>query len=146
MTEQTSSVNSALDNARTVENFLYAVGDQNFDAAEALATDDLVWENVGCLTVRGSRRVMRTLQSLPDRSQFEIKIHRIAADGDAVLVERSDALVLGRLRVQGWVCGVFEVHEGKITLWRDYFDYLDLLKGTLRGIAGVFIPSLRRTM
>ena len=49
---------------------------------------------------------------------FEVKIHRIAAEGATVLTERTDALIFGPLRLQFWVCGVFEVHDGRITLWR----------------------------
>ena len=52
---------------------------------------------------------------------FEVKIHRIAVNGATVLTERTDALVFGPVRVQLWACGVFEVRDGRITLWRDYF-------------------------
>jgi limonene-1,2-epoxide hydrolase len=79
------------------------------------------------------------------RASFEVKIHRIAADGAAVLTERSDALIFGRLRLQFWVCGVFEVHDGQITLWRDYFDFYDMIKATARGLAALVIPSLKAT-
>jgi limonene-1,2-epoxide hydrolase len=48
--------------------------------------------------------------------------------------------------VQFWVCGVFEVHDGRITLWRDYFDFYDFTKAILRGVLGMAVPSLRRTM
>jgi limonene-1,2-epoxide hydrolase len=76
-----------------------------------------------------------------------VKIHRIAAEGDTVLTERTDALIIGRLRLQFWVCGVFEVHAGRITLWRDYFDMFDfLVKAPLRGLAATVVPSLRQTL
>jgi limonene-1,2-epoxide hydrolase len=77
---------------------------------------------------------------------FEVKIHRIAAEGDTVLTERTDALVIGPLRLQFWVCGVFEVHAGRITLWRDYFDFFDMAKATARAIAAIVVPSLRPTL
>jgi limonene-1,2-epoxide hydrolase len=42
------------------------------------------------------------------------------------------------------VCGVFEVHDGRITLWRDYFDTLDVfVKAPVRGLIGVLIPAMR---
>ena len=63
-----------------------------------------------------------------------------------VLNERTDALVIGPVRLQFWVCGVFEVHNGKITLWRDYFDMFDMAKATVRGLIGAVIPGLRPTM
>ena len=76
-----------------------------------------------------------------------MKIHRIAAEGNTVLTERTDAIIIGPLRLQFWVCGVFEVHDGKITLWRDYFDAFDFfVKAPVRAIVGIFIPSLRPTM
>ncbi|MGH3677899.1 MAG: limonene-1,2-epoxide hydrolase family protein [Mycobacterium sp.] len=146
MTEQTSSVNSTLDNTRTVETFLYALQDQDFDRAQGVVADNLVWENAGWPTMRGGRRVINIFRSMAGRGGFEVKIHRIAAEGTAVLTERTDALVFGPIRVHFWVCGAFEVHAGRITHWRDYFDVYDFLKGTLRGIAGAVIPSLRPTM
>jgi limonene-1,2-epoxide hydrolase len=75
-----------------------------------------------------------------------VKIHRIAADGNSVLTERTDALVIGPVRLQFWVCGVFEVHAGRITLWRDYFDMWDITKATLRGLVATVLPSLRPTL
>jgi limonene-1,2-epoxide hydrolase len=146
MTEQTSSPDSALDNTRTVETFLYALQDHDFERAQGLVADNLVWENVGWPTMRGGRRVINTFRSMTSRIGFEVKIHRIAADGDAVLTERTDALVFGPVRMHFWVCGAFEVHADRITLWRDYFDMYDVLKGALRGIGGAVIPSLRPTM
>ena len=78
---------------------------------------------------------------------FEVKFHRIAAEGNAVLTERTDAIIVGPLRVQFWVCGVFEVHGGQITLWRDYVDRLDFFViAPLRALAALVIPSLRPTM
>lgn len=72
--------------------------------------------------------------------------HRIGADGAAVLTERTDALIIGPLRVQFWVCGVFEVDDGRITLWRDYFDVYDMFKGLLRGLVALVVPSLKATL
>jgi limonene-1,2-epoxide hydrolase len=48
--------------------------------------------------------------------------------------------------MQFWVCGTFEVHGGRITLWRDHFDLYDVVKGTVRGLLGAVVPSLRPTM
>jgi limonene-1,2-epoxide hydrolase len=144
MTDQASPVTSAVDNARIVETFLYALQDEDFDAAEALISEHLVWQNVGFPTVRGGRRIMSLFRRGEGRLGFEVKVHRIAAEGNAVLTERTDALILGPVRLQFWVCGTFEVHGGRITLWRDYFDALDFfVKAPLRAVAGFVVPSLR---
>jgi limonene-1,2-epoxide hydrolase len=130
-------------NTRTVEVFLHALQDQDFDTADAALADDLVYQNVGLPTIHGRQRAMKLFRQMEGKGRFEVRIHRIAHDGTAVLTERTDALIFGALRVQFWVCGVFEVHDGRITLWRDYFDFYDIFKATLRGLAGLVVPSLR---
>ena len=144
MTDQVSAVGSDVDNARTVENFLYAVQDEDFDAADSLLADHIVWQNVGLPTLRGRQRIVKLMRQGQGRLGFEVKIHRIAAEGNVVLTERTDALIVGPVRLQFWVCGTFEVHGGRITLWRDYFDMFDIfVKAPLRAIAGLVVPSLK---
>jgi limonene-1,2-epoxide hydrolase len=146
MTDQASPVSSDVDNARTVETFLYALQDEDFDTADSVLADNIVWQNVGVLTLRGRERIMKIFRRGQGRAGFEVKIHRIAAEGNAVLTERTDALIFGPLRLQFWICGVFEVHGGRITLWRDYFDFFDFfVKAPLRGLAGILVPSLRQS-
>jgi limonene-1,2-epoxide hydrolase len=139
-------VNLDVDNARTVETFLYALQDEDFDTVDSALADTIVWQNVGFVTLQGRQRIMNVLRSGQGRVGFEVKIHRIAADGSAVLTERTDALVVGPLRLQFWVCGVFEVHGGRMTLWRDYLDVWDITKATVRGLAATVFPSLRPTL
>ncbi|MDH6193473.1 limonene-1,2-epoxide hydrolase [Mycobacterium frederiksbergense] len=130
----------------TVEVFLNALQAQDFDTAENALAQNLVYQNVGFPTIYGRNRAIKLFRSMPKWMGFEVKIHRIAADGAAVLTERTDALIFGPLRLQFWVCGVFEVHDGRITLWRDYFDMFDMFKATLRGLVGIVIPSLRTSL
>jgi limonene-1,2-epoxide hydrolase len=138
MTEPTT-----VDNTRTIEKFLYALQDEDFETAGAVLDDNLVYQNVGLPTIYGRDRTIKLFRRMQGRARFEVKIHRIAADGAAVLTERTDALIVGPLRLQFWVCGVFEVHNGRITLWRDYFDFYDMLKATVRALAATVFPSLR---
>ena len=146
MTELTETSPQRAENIRTVEGFLYALQDEEFETADAALDDDLVYENVGLSRIRGGRRTAAMMRRMEGRMSFEVKIHRIAADGTAVLTERTDALIFGPLRIQFWACGIFEVHNGRITLWRDYVDVYDMLKGFVRGVAGLVIPSVKATM
>jgi limonene-1,2-epoxide hydrolase len=134
------------DNARTVEIFLAAMQDHDIDGAGAALDENLVYQNVGFPTIRGRARAMKLFRSMEGRAGFEVKIHRIAVNGSTVLTERTDALVFGRVRLQFWVCGVFEVTDGRITLWRDYFDMFDFAKALARGLLGAVIPALRPTL
>ena len=142
MTELTAT---DIANTRTVEGFLNALQDADYEAADAALDDNLVYENVGLPSIHGRARTMKLFRQMDGRAALEVKIHRIAADGAAVLTERTDALIIGPLRMQFWVCGVFEVHNGRITLWRDYFDLCDMFKATVRGLAGLVLPSLKAT-
>ena len=146
MTEQTTSTSSALDNARIVEDFLKALENQQFETFDALLADDIVYQNVGLPTVRGRRRVVKMMRGMEGRMGFEVKFHRNVAEGNTVLNERTDAMIIGPVRLQFWICGVFEVHDGRITLWRDYFDLFDCTKALVRGIVGAVVPALRPKM
>lgn len=143
MTEQISTVAG---NALVVETFLDALQEQDFITIDALLADDVVYQNVGFPTVRGRARIVKLFRGMEGRMGFEVTFHRNVAEGSTVLNERTDALVFGPLRVQFWVCGVFEVHDGQITLWRDYFDVFDVFKATVRGVIGIAVPALRPKM
>lgn len=147
-----SSDPSPLPDARTAESpetavvraFLASLELLDLDRAMSYIADDIAYTNVSTPTVRGREGVRRTLAGfLRFATGFEAVNHRIAADGPVVLTERTDAFVIGRLRIQFWVCGRFEVRDGQITVWRDYFDWANVTGGVLRGLAGVVIPSLR---
>ena len=149
MTDQPTdqrTISSQIDNAHTVEVLLAALQDQDIDAAGAVLDEHLVYQNVGFPTIRGRARAMKLFRGMEGRAGFEVKTHRIAVNGSTVLTERTDALVFGRVRLQFWVCGVFEVTNGRITLWRDYFDMFDFSKALVRGVVGAVIPALRPTL
>ena len=52
MTGSTSAVDTTA-NARTVETFLYALQDEDYDAADATLADNILYPNVGYTTMRG---------------------------------------------------------------------------------------------
>ena len=150
MTEQSAEPGTdtlAAANAAAVEKFLYALRDKDFDTLQTLVADDIVYENYGYTRLRGAKRLIALFRKMQRPSMgFDVKLHRNIAEGDNVLNERTDALIFGRVQMVFAVCGVFEVHDGRITLWRDYFDMFDMLKATLRGLVAVVVPSLRATL
>ncbi len=118
-----------------VEAFLEALSRPDLDAAMALVDESIAYTNVSLPTM--DRTAMRKFLSGVEEpgGGFDVTIHHIAADGPVVLTERTDLLVVRGMKVQIWVCGRFEVHDGKITVWRDYFDWLDIARAAVRGIA-----------
>lgn len=127
-----------------VEGFLAAMAAADAAGAAALIDDDILYVNVGLPKIRGRREVEKVLHGL-DRPSigFEVYLHAISAEGNVVLTERTDVLRFGKVRAQFWVWGRFEVVDGRITLWRDSFDFWDLLRANVRGLAGAVVPSLR---
>jgi limonene-1,2-epoxide hydrolase len=51
-----------------------------------------------------------------------------------VLTERTDVLEGGGMHLAPRVYGTFEVRDGRITLWRDSFDWAALSVAFLRGL------------
>lgn len=127
--------------------FLADMAAGRVDAAIAAFDDDVVYTNVGLATLRGRRRAGRVI-ALLDRPAlgFDVQLTSIAADGGTVLTERIDELRIGPMRIRFWVCGRFDVSDGRITLWRDYFDNVDVLKGLARGVVALAIPAVQRPL
>ena len=55
-------------------------------------------------------------------SDVGFQIRHLVSDGDIVLTERVDVFEMGDKAVSLPVMGTFEVRDGKIAAWRDYFD------------------------
>lgn len=124
--------------------FLRALEQQDHDTIAALLAPDLEYTNVSLPTLRGGKRVAGLFRLLLNRKTgFGVATHQLAVNGDTVLTERTDLVSAGPLHVAFWVCGTFRVKHGRIVLWRDRFDWLDVAGGAARGLAGVFLPGLR---
>jgi limonene-1,2-epoxide hydrolase len=131
--------------AEIVRTFLVALQEGDLDSALELLAEDVRYVNVSLPTVRGRRRVERLFRpAYAGGGRFRVHFHAIAADGDVVLTDRTDALGIGRFEQRLWVYGRFVVRDGRITVWRDSFDWLDVTRSALRGLIGIAIPALNR--
>ncbi|MDL9938198.1 limonene-1,2-epoxide hydrolase family protein [Gordonia sp. ABSL1-1] len=130
------------------ESMLTAFARGDASAALEYIDDDIVYTNVSLPTVRGKRKVAKIFGGLETTSWvgFNYRMVNVAAEGPVVLTERIDELRFGRVHLQFWVCGRFEVAEGRITVWRDYFDYFDMTKALVRGLVGAIIPGVARPL
>jgi len=90
-------------------------------------TDATVYENVGLSVTTGPEEAITLMERFRKAKGMEairIEVLGIAASGGTVLTERVDHLIdaEGNDYHAGRCMGVFEVTDGKITAWRDYFD------------------------
>jgi len=111
------------DAATVVDGFLAAICDNDLERALGYCAADIEYDNVPIGPVVGHDGVRQILGPLlAGASRVEWIIHHQLASGDVVMNTRLDRFEIG----EGWlelpVAGVFEVSDGKITLWRDYFD------------------------
>lgn len=130
-----------------VMQFLTALEQQDHQTIEALLAPNLRYTNVSLPTLKGGTLVAKVFkQLLRQGTGFEVAVHHLAVNNNIVMTERTDILKVGPLHIRFWVCGTFCVENGQITVWRDYFDWVDFGKGTMRGMLGVAIPRLRATL
>lgn len=129
-----------------VTSFLTALEENRIDAAMELLAPDAEWINVSLPPVRGRERIERICRLGPRTgTRFRVHFHNVATAGDdVVLTERTDALGRGRFEQRFWVYGRFELADGKIKVWRDSFDWLDMLVSLARAALGAVSPGLNR--
>lgn len=113
-----------------VSTFMKYMENLNYDEALTLVTDDVEYTNIPMGTVRGPEGIRSVLEPFfaPTISnQWVIKA--AAENGTTVFMERLDRHQLKN----GWaelpVVGVFELRDGKIAKWRDYFDLATIQNG-----------------
>lgn len=119
-----------------VETFFELLRSEDAASAVDLLGDDVVWRNTGMPAFRG-RKVRAMLLDMERRGVgFEAITHKIAANGGTVLTDRTDILRYKRWESRFWVCGTFEVDNGRIVLWDDHFAMGNFLAASLKGLAG----------
>lgn len=125
--------------------FIAAMEALDIERALTYAAEDIVYQNVPLPPARGLRAFAKQVRFMgKSGSGFEARVHNIAANGPVVLTERTDVLKVGGWEASFWVCGTFEVRDGKIVLWRDYFDWTTLFAASVRGAARAAGSAVRR--
>ena len=121
-------------NAEQVVNaFMAAFDRKDLDGALALVTDDCYYDNVPLGDMRGREKMREFLAPIVAGNEpVQFEVLRQAAGDKVVMNERIDRFVMSGKPVALPVSGVFEVVDGKISFWRDYFDkgmFMKALKG-----------------
>lgn len=113
----------------TVNAFIAAIERNDLDSALALVAPDCEYDNVPMMKVHGPEAMRGILGPMFARChEISWPIHRQSASGNVVFNERTDKFRMDHGWVELPVNGVWEVVDGKITLWRDYFDLQSYLK------------------
>lgn len=85
--------------------------------------EDGVYHNMPMKPVTGHDALRPFISAfLKGWTSTEWDVLNLVAKGDTVFAERLDRTVVGGRPVNLPCCGVFEMRNGRIKVWRDYFD------------------------
>jgi len=107
-----------------VTGFMKAMEAMDYDAGLRLIAADCEYTNPPPIgTVRGPAGVRAVLEPFfAPALENDFQVLRSATDGAVVILERLDRHRLPDKWVELPVTGVYEVRDGLIVYWRDYFD------------------------
>lgn len=113
--------------AEIVGTFIAAIERNDLDTAVALLSDDCEYDNQPIRKEFGPEAVRRTLQPFCDQfDEIDWRVSYQAASGTVddgvVMNERVDRFRKGDHWIELPVAGLFVIKQGRIVLWRDYFD------------------------
>jgi ketosteroid isomerase-like protein len=114
------------DNKRVVASMWACLYRKDFDGVAAHIAPNGFYEDVPAPDkgARGPANVLKRLRvGLDPVVRFDHEIHRVVAEGDSVIVEHTETwhFETGEKIVNPFVT-VHVVRDGKIELWRDYWD------------------------
>lgn len=113
-------------NTEVVAAFVDSWKDRDVDRILDFFTPDAVYTNIPVDPPNeGVEAIRKTIEAFVAMStEIEWLIHNTAEnpETDVVMNERTDRFKIGDKWVEAKVMGVFELKDGKIRHWRDYFD------------------------
>ena len=110
-------------NEALIREFIAAWSRLDVDELVAYFCEDGVYHNMPADPVAGHealRAFIGAFLSNWERTDWEVL--NLLAEGDIVVVERMDRTLASGKPVDLPCCGVFVMRDGKIAVWRDYFD------------------------
>ena len=110
-------------NEAVIRDFINAWSRRDADELVSYFTDDGTYHNMPIGPVSGKEKLHGFIQAfMKDWTHTEWDILTLIGRGDVVIAERLDRTSVGDISVDLPCCGVFQMQDGKIKEWRDYFD------------------------
>ena len=132
--QQLRTMSEATNPEEIVNTFISKIEARDLDAALEQVSEDCYYDNVPIGDMTGRSDMHQFLSGLlQGEGPVEFEVVRQTCTGNTVMNERLDRFNTASGRtIELPVMGVFEVNEGSITFWRDYFDngmFLRQIKG-----------------
>lgn len=120
---------AAEDAERVVREMCAAFEKHDAEAFRQYFTDDVVYHNMpmdAAVGIEDSIAFIAGFLAMFD--SLVIETRHVAVRGNVVLTERVDTFKIGGKVADLPVMGTFEIRDGKICAWRDYFDMAQITK------------------
>lgn len=114
---------TAEDAERVVRDLCDGFAKHDAGALRQYFTDDVVYHNIPMDPAVGIDETIAFIESFFAMCDgMVIETLHLAVRGNVVLTERIDTFTVGEVVADLPVMGTFEIRDGKISAWRDYFD------------------------
>jgi len=112
-----------MSNEHIIREFIGAWSRLDPDELSSYFSEDGVYHNMPMGPVSGRENVRNMIAAFSASwTETQWDILHLACERDVVIVERLDRTRAGDKAVDLPCTGVFELQDGKIKVWRDYFD------------------------
>jgi len=118
MTDGTSTTS----NDTLIRDFLGAWERRDTEHIVDQFTDDGVYHSIPLAPIVGKQAIREFVAGFADVPPGRLVSHHQIASGDVVMNERTDHITINGSPVTLPICGVFEIENGRIKAWREYFD------------------------
>lgn len=109
-------------NNAIVTAFLAAWERRDQDAILGCLAEDARYHALPLPPIEGKAALTEWVAGFADKPPGRLVVHHQAASGDVVINERTDYITLNGRAVTLPICAVFELTDGRIKEWREYFD------------------------
>ena len=112
-------------NTDLIDQFIAAWPKMDLDEIMGFFADDAVYTNIPIDPPNeGSEAIRKTIEGFMGMAQkIEFVVHHQTENAKGVVMnERTDRFLIGERWADAPVMGVFEIADGRIQAWRDYFD------------------------
>jgi limonene-1,2-epoxide hydrolase len=117
------------DAERLVRDFCATFEKHDAEALRPFFTDDVVYHNIPMDPAVGVDDAVAFIAGFFAMCEsMLIETLHLAVRGNVVLTERVDTFTVGHIVAPLPVMGTFEIRDGKISAWRDYFDLTQITK------------------
>jgi len=110
-------------NERVVREFITDWSNLDANKLVEYFTEDGIYHNMPMQPVSGHDNLRKFIAAfLNGWSQTNWDVLTLISKDNIVIAERLDQTIVAGKKVDLPCCGVFEMRDGKIAVWRDYFD------------------------